>query len=363
MSWTLTPITYQGELRIKVAFPHNSVLNQKIRSIIGARWSPELHAWHVKDTLENRMQLNMYDTANALPPQEKKIRNTYRETSMVEQHIQEHLKKFDYYLNSRRYRVSTIKTYKEALLSFLKFWSDKQIEEITEHDVIIYNNEFIIKNGLSSSYQNQVVNAIKLYFTNIENRKINLEQVHRPKRYQKDPNVLSKEEVKKILESVRNQKHKTMLSVTYACGLRCSEVLNLKLTHIDSGRNLLIVKDAKGGKDRVVPIGEKLIQQLRNYYKAYKPLQYLFEGQRKGEKYDERSFQLVLKKAVNEAGNKKPVTLHWLRHSFATHLLDSGTDLRYIQELLGHKSSRTTEIYTHVSNRDLKNIISPFDTL
>jgi integrase/recombinase XerD len=142
---------------------------------------------------------------------------------MVEQHIQEHLKKFDYYLNSRRYRVNTINTYKEALLSFLKFWSDKQIEEITEQDVIIYNNEFIIKNGLSSSYQNQVVNAIKLYFTNIENRKINLEQVHRPKRYQKDPNVLSKEEVKKILESVRNQKHKTMLSITYACGLRCSE--------------------------------------------------------------------------------------------------------------------------------------------
>ena len=126
---------------------------------------------------------------------------------------------------------------------------------------------------------------------------------------------------------------------------------------------VLYVKDAKGGKDRMVPISHKLVEELRDYFLKYRPKVYLFEGIEKGKKYDGRSFQSVLKQTVNRAGIKKSVTLHWLRHSYATHLLDAGTDLRFIQELLGHKSSRTKEIYTHVSTRELKNIVSPFDTL
>lgn len=151
--------------------------------------------------------------------------------------------------------------------------------------------------------------------------------------------------------------------MAYACGLRCGEVLNIKLTDIDSNRMVLYVKDAKGGKDRMVPISQKLVEELRDYFLKFRPKLYLFEGIEKGEKYDERSFQKVLKQALNKANIKKPVTLHWLRHSYATHLLDAGTDLRFIQELLGHKSSKTTEIYTHVSTRELKNIVSPFNTL
>ncbi len=177
------------------------------------------------------------------------------------------------------------------------------------------------------------------------------------------PNVLSKEEVKAILEAHGNIKHKAMLSMIYSCGLRRSELLNLKFSDIDSKRNIVLLKNAKGKKDRIAPLSPKILELLRNYYKDYKPSVWLFEGQIKGEHYSEKSLQSVLKQALQKAGITKPVTLHWLRHSYATHLLESGTDLRYIQELLGHSSSKTTEIYTHVSTKSIQQIKSPFDDL
>ena len=177
------------------------------------------------------------------------------------------------------------------------------------------------------------------------------------------PNVLSKNEVKSILEAPTNLKHRAMLSLIYACGLRRSELLNLSLSDVHSDRNLLFIRQSKGKKDRVVPISNKIIEMLREYYKAYKPKTWLFEGQIPNTKYSEMSLAKVLKQALKKAGNQKPVSLHWLRHSYATHLLESGTDLRYIQELLGHASSRTTEIYTHVSTKNLQQIRSPFDDL
>jgi len=189
------------------------------------------------------------------------------------------------------------------------------------------------------------------------------EQLERPRREHKIPNVLSKEEVAAILQALVNQKHRTMLSLIYACGLRRGELLNLKAENVDSKRHLLLILNAKGKKDRVVPISDKVITMLREYYKLYKPKIWLFEGQNDGEQYSESSLQEVLKHAIKMAGIRKPVTLHWLRHSYATHLLEAGTDLRYIQELLGHKSSKTTEIYTHVSEKSLQKISSPFDNL
>lgn len=176
-------------------------------------------------------------------------------------------------------------------------------------------------------------------------------------------NNLKSYEVKSILLSPKNLKHRTMLSLIYACGLRRSELLNLKINDVDSKRGLLRINRAKGTKDRVVPISQKTIEMLREYYLAEKPKLYLFEGQKRGEAYSPTSIQAVLKSAARKSGIKKPVTLHWLRHSYATHLLESGTDLRYIQELLGHNSSKTTEIYTHVSQKSLQNIKSPFDEL
>jgi integrase/recombinase XerD len=177
------------------------------------------------------------------------------------------------------------------------------------------------------------------------------------------PNVLSKEEVKAILESTKNIKHRAMLSLIYSCGLRCGELIHLKPTDIDSKRNLVIIRNGKGRKDRIVPLSPKILDLLREYYKSNKPKIYLFEGQFEGIMYSDRSLQLVLKQSLQTANIKKPVTLHWLRHSYATHLLESGTDLRYIQELLGHNSSKTTEIYTHVSTKSLQQIKSPFDDL
>jgi integrase/recombinase XerD len=185
----------------------------------------------------------------------------------------------------------------------------------------------------------------------------------RPRREKRLPNVLSKKEVKAILEAPTNLKHRAMLSLIYACGLRRSELLNLTLKDILSDRNLIFIRQSKGKKDRMVPISSKIIEMLRDYYKAHKPKKWLFEGQIQNEKYGERSIQLVLNHAVAKVKIDKPVSLHWLRHSYATHLLESGTDLRYIQELLGHSSSRTTEIYTHVSTHNLQQIRSPFDDL
>lgn len=204
---------------------------------------------------------------------------------------------------------------------------------------------------------------MKLFFGCIHNKHIDSVTIERPRREHKLPNVLSKREVAKLLQFTKNQKHRTMLSLIYGCGLRRGELINLRPGDIESQRGLMVIRQAKGRRDRVVPISENTITMLRDYYRNYRPKNWLFEGQYGGEKYSERSLQMVLKHALRRAGIKKPATLHWLRHSYATHLLEAGTDLRYIQELLGHKSSKTTEIYTHVGNHSIRSIKSPLDTL
>lgn len=207
------------------------------------------------------------------------------------------------------------------------------------------------------------MNVIKLYFKIVKETAIDIDKIHRPKREKAIPNVLSKEEIKAILEAPKNLKHKAMLSMIYSCGLRRSELLNLRPNDIDSKRNVVIIRQSKGKKDRITPLSPKILELLRDYYKEYSPKIYLFEGQEKNTQYSARSLEEVLKKSIKLATIKKPVTLHWLRHSYATHLLESGTDLRYIQELLGHNSSKTTEIYTHVSTKNIQQIKSPFDDL
>jgi integrase/recombinase XerD len=347
MIWTAKPITHRGENRIAIYFEKNADWIARIKQIDGARWSQEKTVWHIPDTEENRERLKIAPRANSLPSPEGI----------------EHITQFIQWLSSKRYSPSTIKTYSEALKSFLVFYRDKPVSEITNEDVIRYNNEYILNNNLSASYQNQIVNAIKLFFRTVVSKKMAVEQIHRPKRAKVLPNVLSKEEVKKILDAHSNLKHKTMLSLIYSCGLRCGELLALQPVHIDSKRNLVMLKNAKGKKDRIAPLSPKILEMLRDYFKVYKPTTYLFEGQKAGMPYDARSLQLILKQALQKTGISKPVTLHWLRHSFATHLLESGTDLRFIQELLGHSSSKTTEIYTHVSTKSIQQIKSPFDDL
>lgn len=347
MIWTAKPIKHNNENRIAVYFEKNTDLIARIKQVDGARWSQQKTVWHVPDTIENRERFKIEPLANSFPSTEGIA----------------HIEKFIQWLSSKRYSPNTIKTYSEALKSFLIFYREKPIAEITNEDVIIYNNEYILKNKLSASYQNQIVNAIKLFFKTIRETKIEIDKIHRPKRAKVLPNVLSKEEVKLILNAHSNIKHKSMLSMIYSCGLRRSELLNLKFSDIDSKRNIVLLKNAKGKKDRIAPLSPKILEMLREYYVLCKPKTWLFEGQNSGEKYSEYSLQSVLKQALQKVGNKKPVTLHWLRHSYATHLLESGTDLRYIQELLGHSSSKTTEIYTHVSTKSIQQIKSPFDDL
>lgn len=271
--------------------------------------------------------------------------------------------RFETWLLSKRYSKSTINTYCDALRVFFTYHKNISIQHITMQHIIQFNNEYIIGRSLSISYQNQFVNALKLFYLIIQNMNVIIENIARPRREYRLPNVLSKEEVKLLLNTHRNLKHRTMLCLLYSCGLRSGELLNLQPIHIDSKRNIILIKQSKGKKDRIVPLSSKILEMLREYYRLYKPKTYLFEGQKIGEKYDSRSLQLVLKQAVKKAGIQKPVTLHWLRHSYATHLLESGTDLRYIQELLGHNSSKTTEIYTHVSTKNIQHIKSPFDDL
>jgi integrase/recombinase XerD len=327
MKWEAKIITHRKEKRIAVFFEKNAELIARIKIVAGSRWSQTLGVWHIPDTEENRVRFKIAPVSYSLPSTEG----------------MEQIEKFKQWLRSKRYSESTIATYSEALKSFLVFYREKAVADINNEDVIVYNNEHILKNNLSASYQNQVTNAIKLFFQTIRETKMMVDKIHRPKRAKVLPNVLSKEEIKLILNAHSNIKHKAMLSMIYSCGLRRSELLHLRFSDIDANRNIVLLKNAKGKKDRIAPLSPKILQMLREYYKDYKPAVWLFEGQIKGEQYSEKSLQSVLKQALQKTGITKPVTLHWLRHSYATHLLESGTDLRYIQELLGHSSSKTTE--------------------
>ncbi|MBF0695375.1 MAG: site-specific integrase [Flavobacterium sp.] len=347
MLWKAKLIVHKGESRIAMQIKSNSDDWNIVRELEDSRWSQSRKCWHLPDTEENRRRFNI-QVAPKFKPSPEAI---------------ERIEKFKLWLQSRRYSANTVKTYIEAAVAFFSFYHDRAPSTITNDDIITFNNDFIIARNLSAAYQNQVVNALKLFFLIAEEKYIDPNLIHRPKRIKLLPNVLSKQEVKMILEAPINHKHRMVLTVIYACGLRRSEAINLEFTDLQSDRNLLVIRQSKGNKDRVVPISNKLIDLLREYYKLYRPKKYFFEGLNPGEKMSTGTLQSILRQALLRSGISKPVTLHWLRHSYATHLLESGTDLRYIQELLGHNSSRTTEIYTHVSNHNIQRIKSPFDDL
>jgi len=337
----------------------------------GIKWNPEETRWELP--YHNKLKSEFFtafkgkawiDYSQLLqePKTSKKEKITEVLTPLKDYHLDK-INAFLIWLENQRYSPNTIKTYTDTLGVFFKYHADKAISELRNEDLVAFNNNYIIKQGHSYSYQNQFVNSLKLFFSKIEKRVIDVDLIQRPRSEKKLPNVLSKQEVKLILESLQNIKHKTMLCLIYACGLRRGELLRLKPQDILSDRKLLHIKQSKGKKDRIVPLSDKLLEMLREYYKTHKPKVWLFEGQSAGEPYSERSLEQVFKNALKLSGIKKPATLHWLRHSYATHLLESGTDLRYIQELLGHKSSKTTEIYTHVSTQSIQQIKSPFDDL
>ena len=262
----------------------------------------------------------------------------------------------------KRYSQSTINTYKSYFLQFIKYFLDRNPESIMPHEINAYILDLIESRHISASQQNQIINAIKFYYEKVLERKSEFYQLSRPRKESILPNVLTLEEVQKIFRLTRNQKHKCILMTIYSGGLRRSELINLKVTDIDSKRMLIKISAAKGNKDRFTLLSEKLIIELRKYYKIYRPNNFLFEGQT-GNQYSATSIEKIFRAAVNRAGIRKHVTPHSLRHSFATHLLEQGTNLRYIQELLGHASTKTTEIYTRVASNALMKIKNPLDNL
>ena len=356
-------ITHRNAQCLFLFFEYDSKLIRAFKQVPSSRYSNTHKAWYCMLTMKNVQLIKKHLASLASIDFSNLSKFIDAHSKQLPEDKAQRIELFKQWLQSKRYSENTINTYCDALKTFLLFFKEKRTEEINNQDVIIFNNEYILKKGYSSSFQNQVVNAIKLFLKTIENKVIAIDLIHRPRRERVLPNVLSKDEVRLILNAHSNIKHKAMLSLIYSCGLRCGELLSLKAEHIDSRRNVLLIKQAKGCKDRIAPLSLKTIELLREYYIACKPEVYLFEGQKKGSPYDVRSLQQVLKQALQKAKITKPVSLHWLRHSYATHLLENGTDLRYIQEILGHSRSTTTEIYTHVSTKGIQNIVSPFDTL
>jgi site-specific recombinase XerD len=273
-----------------------------------------------------------------------------------------HLEDFTKLLEIKRYSVKTIKSYRNALNVFIKEFPNKDIAHLSVKDIEDFINRKVTQQQISVSYQKSLVGAIKFFYKQVLRRNYSMDYLYPERREYKLPVILSKEEVHTILSCITNLKHKALISTLYACGLRLGELLNLTLKDIDSQRMLVRIEQGKGKKDRYVPLPGNLLELLRAYYKKYKPYYYLFEGQ-SGGKYAARSVQNVFKRAVARAGVKKHVSVHTLRHSYATHLLESGVDVRVIQKLLGHASIKTTQIYTQVTHSKIQKVRSPFEDM
>ena len=273
----------------------------------------------------------------------------------------EKVEKFMQLLEIKRYAYSTRKTYQSVLENFFNQF-DKSVEQITQKEVQEYLYQRIREEKISFSTQKQVVGAIKLFYKEMYKRNLQIDYLYPDRQEYKLPNVLSKEDVIRLINSPTNLKHKTILTGIYSAGLRISEIIKLKISDIDSTRMIIKIKGGKGYKDREVMLSENFLILLRKYYKVYKPKEWLFEGQKGGE-YSTASIQKIFKKALKNANIKQKATVHTLRHSFATHLLENGTDIRFIQEFLGHNSIKTTQIYTHITKKSKNKIKSPLDTI
>lgn len=262
-------------------------------------------------------------------------------------------------LELKQYAYNTAKVYIYMFEKFINFHSSTNLMEINEINIRNYIS-ILSKENKSKSFLNQMINSIKFYYEIVESMPNRFYEIERPIKKNILPKIISLEEVKAIINNTNNIKHKCIVSLMYSAGLRRSELLNLKITDIDSKRMVINVKNTKGNKERLTILSKTILTDLRVYFIKWKPKKYLFEGTNYT-KYSASSVLKIVKSAALKANIRKTVTPHMLRHSFATHLLENGTDLRYIQVLLGHSSSKTTEIYTHVAINNLKTIKSPLD--
>ena len=266
-------------------------------------------------------------------------------------------------LEQKRYSSSTIKAYKIYFSDFMEYHKGRDLDQLTIEDINAYMLYMVKEKHISATQQNMRINAIKFYYEKVRKGKRQYyDGIVRAKEYKTLPEVLSREEMKNIFAQITNRKHRCMISLIYSAGLRRSELLNLTPKDIISERMLIRIV-GKGKKFRYSLLSEKLLNELRTYYKEYRPQKWLFEGEQVGEHYSPSALVKILKDAARKAGIKHRVHLHMLRHTFATHLLEQGTDLRTIQELMGHNDIKTTSIYLHVSNAYKAKIPNPLDSL
>jgi len=352
--------------RLRVIFCYNENLTYLMKSIPYTRWDAKNKWWSAPYSESIKLQIKTEASIQHLDFQyEEEAIDETKATRITPYDIPNYRTCPDSFiekLQEMRYSPHTIQTYSSLFEEFINFYHRFDISRIDEHQIIAFLRHLVTERKVSISYQNQSINAIKFYYERVLGSQRKIYLVDRPRTEKTLPIVLSPEETQLILVAPTNLKHRAILTTIYSAGLRVSEAIALKKSDIDSKRMQIRVSQAKGKKDRYTLLSPKTLDLLRRYVTQYKPKEYLFEGFNY-QPYSDRSIQSILKSAVKTAGIEKRITVHTLRHSFATHLLENGTDLRYIQSLLGHESSRTTEIYTHITTKGFDQIKSPLDNL
>ncbi len=350
---------------LKVYFSYSTSLIREIKNIPYTAWNSTGNYWTIPTSDKYISELRQIAERYALDfiyKEELKSKVKPRTSWQGMENFRECPAEYIAKLKELRYSKNTLDTYKHMFEEFINYYADTEIDEITDAMIVDFLRYLVNERNISGSYQNQSINAIKFYFERVRGGQRKIYTIDRPRKEKMLPEVLSEEEVVKILNATENLKHKAILMTIYSAGLRVSELTNLRIKDIDSNRMQIRVEQAKGKKDRYTLLSEKTLEILRRYVKEYKPKVWLFEGA-KGEQYSTSSIQANLKIAVEKTDIKKRITVHTLRHSFATHLLEAGTDIRYIQSLLGHSSGKTTEIYTHITTKGFDQIKSPLDKL
>lgn len=347
-----------------MSFPFNMELNQEVGKVPGIRWSRTKRCYYLPFSQQNKSKLfkvlktkGRYIDYSALAGVKPEVPVT--KAIPLNKQNQELLDTYLSYLKGKRYSESTLRTYKSFIEKFLLSLK-KPVEELTNRDLELYFEREIAGRNYAVSTHRQCVSALKHFASLQQLPELEAEVINTPRKDNSLPRVLSKEEVIDLLRATRNLKHRALFALLYASGLRVGEALNLKLNAIDIDRRQIIIRNAKGRKDRFVTMAESFIPLLLNYLDTYRPKSYFVEGANGGQ-YSGSSVRAALRQACRQAGLKKRVTPHSLRHSYATHMLENGIDIRYIQSLLGHSRPETTMIYTHVTQKDLMQIRSPLD--
>jgi site-specific recombinase XerD len=350
---------HRKESQLLLRFSFHSKLVALVKSIKDTYWSKTINAWYLKDSQENLdLILSVFKNITEVDTSKISKKILFKRNLTASQ--KKLLNNFYLFLKGKRYSPSTIQTYTFFVADFVNFHTKTSLEELTNRAVELFIETVFIERNYSVSSQRQFISALKIFILFYPHTKINNLVLERPKRSRKLPSVLSQEEVLKIIQCTQNIKHRAILALIYSCGLRISELINLKLIDFHIERKQLIVKNGKGRKDRYVSLADSFLPLLSNYYHSYRPKIYFAEG-KNGGRYSAESVRKFLRKSCLRAQIKKTVTPHTLRHSYATHLLENGVDIRYIQSLLGHAKPETTMIYTHVKRKDLMDIQNPLD--